>query len=158
MGKQNGKEIERTQRRYRILQAKVAGASVRQIAEQENLSVGMIQKDVQRALADLAKEHIGEADQIRAIQMERYNQILLRWYNRALAGEPEATKIILAIMDKINQINGLYQTVNVYDQRKSLTVNNNNPITFRIIDNDNSSGISETTVISETEASNILPA
>ena len=78
MPKQNGEAIARTQRRMRVLQAKVAGASVRQIAEQESVSVAQIQKDVQRSLGELAREHVGHADTVRAMQMERYNQLLLR--------------------------------------------------------------------------------
>lgn len=107
MPKQNGAEIARQQRRMRVLQSKVAGASVRQIAEQEGVSAGQIQKDVNRALGELSKEHIGHADQVRSMQMERYNQLLLRWYQPALRQDAEATNIVLKIMDKISQINGV---------------------------------------------------
>jgi len=140
MPKQNGKELERIQRRNRVLQAKVAGATVRQIAEQEGLSIAQIQKDVYRALGDLAKEHVGHADQIRAMQMERYNQLLLRWYNGALNRDPEATNIVLKIMDKINQIHGIIPDKSLVQiQQNSFNVSDT-PVTFLIEnanDNDN---------------------
>jgi len=132
MPRQNGKELARVQRRSRVLQAKVAGATVRQIAEQEDVSVAQIQKDVYRALGDLAKEHVGHADQIRAMQMERYNQLLLRWYSPALNRDPEATNIVLKIMDKINQIHGVIPDKPLIQlQQNSFNVNDT-PVTFVI--------------------------
>jgi hypothetical protein len=136
MPKQNGEAIARTQRRMRVLQAKVAGASVRQIAEQESVSVAQIQKDVQRSLGELAREHVGHADTVRAMQMERYNQLLLRWYNRALNNDPEATSIVLKIMDKISLINGVIPDKSMIQiQQNSFNVNDT-PVTF-VIENAN---------------------
>ena len=136
MPKQNGDAIARQQRRFRVLQAKVAGASVRQIAEQENVSTALIQKDVQRSLGELAREHVGHADTVRAMQMERYNQPLLRWYNRALNNDPDATSLMLKIMDKINQINGVIPDKSMIQiQQNSFNVNDN-PVTF-VIENAN---------------------
>jgi len=136
MPKQNGDAIARQQRRFRVLQAKVAGASVRQIAEQENVSTALIQKDVQRSLGELAREHVGHADTVRAMQMERYNQLLLRWYNRALNNDPDATSLVLKIMDKINQINGVIPDKSMIQiQQNSFNVNDN-PVTF-VIENAN---------------------
>ena len=159
MPKQNGAEIARTERRMRILQAKVAGASVRQIAETEKLSVGQIQKDVQRALGELAREHVGHADHVRALQMERYNQLLLRWYNRALAGEVEAIKVVLTIMDKISQINGVIPDKSLISiQQNSFNVDKN-PVTFVIERSNNGNTddkIQETAVVLEAGAGDIL--
>ena len=136
MPKQNGEAIARQQRRMRVLQAKVAGASVRQIAEQESVSVAQIQKDVQRSLGELAREHVGHADTVRAMQMERYNQLLLRWYNRALNHDPDATNIVLKIMDKISQINGVIPDKSMIQiQQNSFNVNDT-PVTF-VIENAN---------------------
>jgi len=157
MPKQNGAEIARVERRMRVLQAKVAGASVRQIAETEKLSVGQIQKDVQRALGELAREHVGHADHVRALQMERYNQLLLRWYNRALGGEVEAIKVVLNIMDKISQINGVIPDKALISiQQNSFNVDKT-PVTFIIEGaNDNSDDkIPETATVLEAGTSDI---
>ena len=156
MPKQNGAEIARIERRMRVLQAKVAGASVRQIAETEKLSVGQVQKDVQRALGELAREHVGHADHVRALQMERYNQLLLRWYNRALNGETEAVKVVLNIMDKISQINGVIPDKSLISIQNSFNVDKN-PVTFIIEGaNDNSDDkIPKTATVLEAGASDI---
>ena len=135
MPRQNGTEIAREQRRMRVLQSKVAGASVRQIADQEGVSAGQIQKDVNRALGDLAKEHIGHADKVRAIQMERLNQLLLRWYPLALQQDAEATNITLRIIDKISQINGVIPDKPLIAIQQN-AFSDNAPVTF-IIENAN---------------------
>ena len=132
MVKQNGADIARQQRRMRVLQAKVAGATVRQIAEQEGVSAGQIQKDVMRVLGDLAKEHIGQADTVRAMQMERYNQILLRYYQRALNQDLEAVNVVLKVMDKINQIHGIIPDKPMIQIQQNSFTNTDTPITFLI--------------------------
>ena len=158
MPRQNGAEIARKQRRMRVLQSKVAGASVRQIADQEGVSAGQIQKDVVRALGELSKEHIGHADQVRAMQMERYNQLLLRWYQPALNQDAEATNIVLRIMDKISQINGVIPDKPLIAIQHN-AFNDNAPVTFIIenANNDNPDGdqIPATTLIPETTQSDI---
>ena len=130
MAKQNGKEIELKERRYRVLQGKIAGLSVRQIAEQEGLSPASIQKDVNRSLGELAREHVGHADVIRAVQMERYNRLLSSYWERAMNGEAEAVKIVLVIMDKVSAINGVIPDKSMI-QVNSYNVNSE-PVTFVI--------------------------
>jgi len=156
MPRQNGAEIARKQRRMRVLQSKVAGASVRQIADQEGVSAGQIQKDVVRALGELSKEHIGHADQVRAMQMERYNQLLLRWYQPALNQDAEATNIVLRIMDKISQINGVIPDKPLIAIQQNY---DNAPVTFIIEnannDNTGSNQIPATTFIPETTQGDI---
>ena len=158
MPRQNGAEIARKQRRMRVLQSKVAGASVRQIADQEGVSAGQIQKDVVRALGELSKEHIGHADQVRAMQMERYNQLLLRWYQPALNQDAEATNIVLRIMDKISQINGVIPDKPLIAIQHN-AFNDNAPVTFIIenANNDTPDGdqLPATTLIPETTQSDI---
>jgi hypothetical protein len=158
MPKQNGAEIARQQRRYRVLQAKIAGATVRQIAEQESVSTSQIQKDVNRVLGELSREHVGMADTVRAMQMERYNQLLLRWYQAALNQDPDATNIVLKIMDKISQIHGIIpDKATIQFQQNSFNVNDQ-PVTFVIEsanDNANDNQIPATQPVLETGSGNI---
>jgi len=160
MAKQNGAEIARQQRRYRVLQAKTAGATVRQIAEQENVSPAQIQKDVHRVLGELSKEHVGMADSVRSMQMERYNQLLLRWYQGALNRDADATNIVLKIMDKISQIHGIIpDKATIQFQQNSFNVNDQ-PVTFVIEsanDNANDNQIPATQPVLETGSGDIQP-
>tara|TARA_Y100001963_G_C6777577_1_gene448121 strand:- start:2102 stop:2581 length:480 start_codon:yes stop_codon:yes gene_type:complete len=146
------------QRRYRVLQAVLAGASERQIAEQEGVSRSLINRDKKKVLADLAKEHVGLADEVRSVQMERYNQIMLRWWQRAMSGDIEATNIILRVMKEINTINGVipdkplisFNQLNVGTEFVTFNIETSDD--FTKADND----ISETEIISETGTGYIL--
>jgi len=156
MPKQNGAEIARKLRRMRVLQGKVAGASVRQLAEQESISVAQVQKDVQRVLGELAKEHIGAADQVRGLQMERYNQLLLRWYPAALNRDEDATNIVLKILDKISMIHGVIPDKAMIQVQQNSFISNDAPVTFVIesANNDDDSLPTPQTLL-EARASNI---
>ena len=145
------------QRQFRVLQSKVAGASVRQIAEQEGVSSSQIQKDVTRVLGELAKEHVGMADQVRALQMERYNQILLRWYQRALGGDVEAVKIVLQVMDKISAIHGVIPDKSMIQVNNAFV--NNEPVTFVIesANNDDTNKIPASATILEATGRDLQP-
>ena len=56
---------------------------------------------------DLAERHVGTADQIRGLQMERYTTLLARWWPMALTGDEAATNTVLKIMHRISEINGV---------------------------------------------------
>lgn len=128
-------QVNATQRRYRVLQSVLAGASERQIADQEGVARSLINRDKKKVLNDLAKEHVGLADEVRAVQMERYNQVMLRWWQRAMQGDVEATNVVLRVMKEINVING------VIPDKPLISFNQANfysdsPVTFKIEAND----------------------
>jgi len=159
MTRQNGAEIARQQRRMRVLQAKVEGASVREIARRESVSLGVIQKDVQRALGELAKEHVGHADQVRALQMERLNALLETYYPLALTGDTESANMTLRIIDKISQINGVIPDKSLVSIQQNSFNANDMPVTFIIENaNDNDSNpLQASATVLEARASNIQP-
>ena len=94
-------------RRYQILELTKAGATERQIAETLHISRGLVHKDITRVLNDLAQKYSGMADQVRGLQMERYSTLLSRWWSQALNGDEAATKMVLQIMHRISEINGV---------------------------------------------------
>ena len=94
-------------RRYQMLELYKSGASERQIADALNVSRSLVHKDIKRILSDLAKKYSGVADEMRGLQMERYTTLLQRWWNQALNGDEIATKMVLQIMHRISEINGV---------------------------------------------------
>ncbi len=143
------------------MQMKVAGATDRQIAETENISHGLVSKDIRKVVGDLARESIGNADEVRTIQMERYNALLLRQWDSAMQGDPAAIDRVLKIMDRINQVNGVIPDkplINMAIQQNSLQVSQT-PITFKIeASNDNADDyIQAPESVPKTEGSNIFP-
>ena len=122
--------INAEMRRNRVLDLYVSGKTQRQIAEMEDVSQTQVYKDIKKALAEYVDKDT--SDVARQVQMERYSALLQLYWNQAMEGDHTSYKRVMEILHQVNQINGLYQSVNVYDQRRqSLTVNNN-PITFRI--------------------------
>ena len=158
-GQSSQKQFVANQRRFRVLKSVLAGASERQIAEREGVSASLIHKDKRKVLSDLAKEHVGLADEVRAVQMERYNQLMLRWWGGAMQGDKEATDVVLRVMKEINVINGIIpdKPLISFSQFNSYS---DNQITFEIDTNDNTNeqpnSIQATQPVLEAEGSHIL--
>jgi hypothetical protein len=151
-----GMRVNAEIRRYQMLELTKGGATEKQIAETLGVDKSLVHKDVKRVLNDLAEKYSGMADQIRGLQMERYTTLLSRWWPQALTGDERATKMVLQIMHRISEINGVIpdQPLITIDQRSiSLTQGD---ITFSIeaaSDSINSNGsedqLSETELIPE---------
>ncbi len=160
MALQNGKKVEVELRRYRILDMKLSGATEREIAKREGISHGLVNRDVQKILGELAKQNAGNADQVRALQMERYNALLLQLWDRAMNGDKDAIDRSLRVMDRINQINGIIPDrplINMSVEQNMLSINSA-PVTFRIetaVD-DTDTDIQETESIPEAAGRNIF--
>jgi len=101
------KRAEWEHRRYQMLELYKGGATERQIAEALSVDRGTVHRSIKRALSDLAEKYSGMADQIRGLQMERYTTLLSRWWPQALAGDETATKMVMSIMHRISEINGV---------------------------------------------------
>ena len=154
MALKNSDRIAADLRRHRALEMKVAGATDRQIAEAEGVSVGLINRDIKKKLSQLDIESGPTADELRALQMERYNKLLMRNWPGALAGEKEPSERVLKIMNHINQICGLIPdkpliSMNLLQQT---LLTDNSTFTFEIEapDNDNDNEIQKTASLPET--------
>ena len=77
-------------------------------------------------------------------------------WDDALAGDESAFNKAVTVLSRIDQIHGLNNSVNLYDQRQQMLVNSNAPVTFRIADDDNN--VQAATVIPETESGDIFEA
>jgi len=141
-------------RRYKILELVVAGKTEREIAKAVGVSAPMVHKDIKKALSDQAKKHDPEADTIRALQNERYNALLDSVWGEALGGDDKAFNKAVTVLSRIDQIHGLNNSVNLYDQRQQTLVNSSAPVTFRIADDDNN--VSAAPAVLETESGDIL--
>jgi hypothetical protein len=119
-------------RRYQMLELTKAGATERQIAEALGVSKTLVHKDINLVLESMAKSYSRTADNVRALQMERYTTLLSKWWPQALTGDEAATKMVLQIMHRISEINGVIpnEPLITIDQRSiSLT---QGEVTFNI--------------------------
>jgi hypothetical protein len=94
-------------RRYQMLELYKGGATERQIAEVLAVDRALVHRDIKRVLRELAEKYANVADEIRGLQMERYTTLLQRWWQPAVAGDEHATKMVLQIMHRISEINGV---------------------------------------------------
>ena len=94
-------------RRYEMLELTKAGATEREIAAELGVSKQLVHKEVKRVLSDLAKDAAHTADSVRALQMERDTTLLSKWWSGALHGDETSTRMVLSIMHKISEINGV---------------------------------------------------
>jgi hypothetical protein len=94
-------------RRYQMLELYKGGATERQIAEVLQVDRALVHRDIKRVLRELAEKYANVADEIRGLQMERYTTLLQRWWQPAVGGDEHATKMVLQIMHRISEINGV---------------------------------------------------
>jgi len=108
---QNGKKIALAQRRHRVIQAKIAGRSEAEIAEQEGVAQYTIWKDIRAYLAEVRRDDKEAVQQEYNLQRSRYERLLLRWWSQATGPDDtqaaRATGIVLDILRRLDTIGGL---------------------------------------------------
>ena len=80
---QNGKKIALAQRRHRVIQAKIAGRSEAEIAEQEGVAQYTIWKDIRAYLGEVRRDDKEAVQAEYDLQRARYERLLLRWWSQA---------------------------------------------------------------------------
>jgi hypothetical protein len=109
-------------RRYQMLELTKAGRTEKEIAEHLGVAKSLVNRDVKRVLGELARSATRTADAVRALQMERYLALLSRWWLPAMQGDAEATRMVLAIMARIDTINGIIPDRPLIDMSVTQTV------------------------------------
>ena len=129
--KQKSKRVEIELRRFKALNLKVKGYSDRAIARELGVAVATAHGDVKKVLEDLARKHIEEAANLRALLNLRYESLFLAYYDQAIAGDKEAGKMVVGIMDRVAKINGVIpdKSLVTVDQR---AMKFDEPVTFQI--------------------------
>tara|TARA_Y100000588_G_scaffold374143_1_gene448863 strand:- start:452 stop:916 length:465 start_codon:yes stop_codon:yes gene_type:complete len=124
--KQKSKRVQIELRRYKALDLKVKGYSDRAIARELGVGVATAHGDVKRVLEDLARKHVEEAAQLRALLNLRYESLFHTYYGPALSGDIESVKMVVGIMDRLAKINGVIpdKSLVTIDQR---AINFNDP-------------------------------
>ena len=108
---QNGKKIALAQRRHRVIQAKIAGRSEADIAEQEGVAQYTIWKDIRAYLGEVRREDKEAVQAEYDLQRARYERLLVRWWSQATGPDDtqaaRATGIVLDILRRLDTIGGL---------------------------------------------------
>ena len=117
-----GMRVTAEVRRYQMLELTKAGRTEKEIAEALGVARSLVNRDVKRVLDDLARSATRTADAVRALQMERYVSLLSRWWLPAMQGDAEATRMVLAIMARIDTINGIIPDRPLIDMSVTQTI------------------------------------
>ena len=118
-------------RRYDALQLKIAGYSDREIARRLGVGVSTAHNDVKNVLEALAREHEEQAASLRSLLNVRYEALFRAYYDQAIAGDTEAAKICVGILERAAKINGVIpdRSLVTVDQR---AMKFDQPVTFKI--------------------------
>ena len=98
-------------RRSQALQLKQSGMTMDQIAERLQVSQPQIYKDIKRSLAEVRRDDSEAVQEAYALQVSRYERLLLRWWPEAIGRDDElaslATDKVLRILRQLDIIGGL---------------------------------------------------
>ena len=98
-------------RRSQALQLKQSGMTMDQIAERLQVSQPQIYKDIKRRLAEVRRDDSDAVQEAYALQVSRYERLLLRWWPEAIGRDDElaslATDKVLRILRQLDIIGGL---------------------------------------------------
>lgn len=95
---------KRLRRQKEALQLRMAGATYREIAEQQQRNVADVHKDVQKAMRDIPKE---EADALRKQERDRLDKLQFALWDSAISGDVHASQQVLKIIDRRAKLLGL---------------------------------------------------
>lgn len=98
------RRVAAAERRARVLALRKTGATYRDIAQAEGISPGGAFKAVQQAIRDIPKE---VAEQMRAIEEQRLDELHMAIWERALRGDAQAIGTVLRIIEARARLFGL---------------------------------------------------
>ena len=88
-------------RRSQALQLKQSGMTMDQIAERLQVSQPQIYKDIKRRLAEVRRDDSEAVQEAYALQVSRYERLLLRWWPEAIGRDDELASLAT---DKVRRI------------------------------------------------------
>ena len=98
-------------RRSQALQLKQSGMTYEQIAERLGVAQSQVHKDIKRRLAEVRRDDSEAVQEAYALQVSRYERLLLRWWPEAIGRDDElaslATDKVLRILRQLDIIGGL---------------------------------------------------
>jgi AcrR family transcriptional regulator len=104
--------LEAVERQRMALELRKSGMSIRGIAQSIGVSPASAHKYLKSALVDLANEQRASAAELRALEDERLDRLLMAWFPLAIGGEnrapdPAAADRVLRIMHRRAAMHGL---------------------------------------------------
>ena len=110
---------------------KIARYTDREIARRLGVGVSTAHNNVKNVMEALAREHGEQAASLRSLLNARYEALFHAYYETAIAGDTEAAKICVGILERVAKINGVIpdRSLVTVDQR---AMKFDQPVTFKI--------------------------
>lgn len=103
---QRAQNISAAEAKPRIIEMRKQGFSIRQIAKQLEKSVGWVHKHEKKALEELAEETREQTQEYKALQVARYESMLLYLQPQVKKGNPKAIGEARRILDSLSKLLG----------------------------------------------------
>ena len=100
-------KIDSTANAVKSLELRKKGCSYREIARELKISVGVAHKYVSAALAELNESLKEETEQLRAIELERLDDLQIGIWKKAIGGDLFALDRVLKIMAQRAELTGI---------------------------------------------------
>lgn len=101
------KRIQASERRWRMYEMVLQGASYREIATKEKTVPSIVKDGVDWCLDELAKLHAGPAsERLRTLYTQRYELMFRVAFAKAITGDDEAFDRCLALLAHLRKLNG----------------------------------------------------
>lgn len=94
-------------RRAKVWQLRIAGATIHQIAQELGVSDTTIEHDIRLTVKQLTEQRLDAAEDWRQLHLQRMEALLLGVWQQARAGDPAAMKAALDVMNRQAQLLGL---------------------------------------------------
>jgi hypothetical protein len=95
-------------KRVEALELRIAGGSYRKIGEQLGVSGKTAYQWVTQALADVARLQAEQAEQLKALELERLDRLTVAIGRPAMTGDPRAVRAAVAVIQERAKLLGLY--------------------------------------------------
>lgn len=113
MGKKSdARTININERREQAIQFRRAGLSIRAIATRLNVDPSTIHDDLKVMMAEAVKENVNNADQMRTLELDRLDDMLVRIQSQVIKGDLKAIDRAIRISEQRAKLLGLYAPVN----------------------------------------------
>lgn len=124
-------QIEMNERREKALSLRRAGLSTREIAAQLGTSHQTIHTDLKAMLAASVRENIESANELRALELERLDKMLISLSAKLREGDLKAMDRAIRIGEQRAKLLGLYMPI-----KQEITGGDGGPLQFEIIRHD----------------------
>lgn len=126
--KAQAKKAEIAVRREQAIQLRIGGATERQIADRLGVSLSTAHHDLMGFLEELAQRNESKANQVRQLQMLRYERLLITLWPRlaeslSVADLAKLISSITSVLARIDTINGIIPKNPMLVEEMNVTVN-----------------------------------